>query len=202
MCNPLLHTTDGTPTNFASGFQEYHADTHIIKKNDTYYYAAPYFIDSCNASSYESLPDTFKESAKEIGMPLFSIVFFDVKAINPLSMNLRMFIQKTIKNYVESYLSDHPGTTISNVPGIGVSSGSITLNCKTAATSVLTTLQHMMTKMNTSCVIKCAYNDTVTNKQDFWPIGISGSGTYVKYGVYNYNSSPEVDDWEFEFITD
>lgn len=202
MCNPLLHTTDGTPTNFASGFQEYHADTHIIKKNDTYYYAAPYFIDSCNASSYESLPDTFKNSAKEIGMPLFSIVFFDVKAVNPLSMNLRMFIQKTIKNYVESYLSDHPGTTISNVPGIGVSSGSITLNCKTVETSVLTTLQHMMTKMNNTCVIKCAYTDTVTNKQDFWPIGISGSGTYVKYGVYNYNSSPEVDDWEFEFITD
>lgn len=202
MCNPLLHTTDGTPTDFASGFQEYHADTHIIKKNDTYYYAAPYFIDSCNASSYESLPDTFKESAKETGMPLFSIVFFDVKAINPLSMNLRMFIQKTIKNYVESYLSDHPGTTISNVPGIVVNSGFITLNCKTAETSVLTTLQHMMTKMNNDCIIKCAYKDTVTKKQDFWPIGITGSGTYVKYGVYNYNSSPEVDDWEFEFITD
>ena len=202
MCNPLLHTTDGTPTDFAKGFQEYHADTHIIKKNDTYYYAAPYFIDSCNASSYESLPDTFKESAKEIGMPLFSIVFFDVKAINPLSMNLRMFIQKTIKNYVESYLSDHPGATISNVPGISISNRVITLNCKTAATSVLTTLQHMMTKMNNTCIIKCAYNDTSTNKPDFWPIGISGSGTYVKYGVYNYNSSPEVDDWEFEFITD
>lgn len=199
MCNPLLHTTDGTPTDFASGFQEYHADTHIIKKNDTYYYAAPYFIDSCNASSYESLPDTFKESAKEIGMPLFSIVFFDVKAINPLSMNLRMFIQKTIKNYVESYLSDHPGA-ISNVPGIGVSNGSITLNCRTAEPSVLTTLQRMMTKMNTTCVIKCAYNDT--DKQDFWPIGITNSGGHVKYGVYNYNSSPEVDDWEFEFITD
>ena len=202
MCNPLLHTTDGTPTNFASGFQEYHADTHIIKKNDTYYYAAPYFIDSCNASSYESLPDTFKESAKEIGMPLFSIVFFDVKAINPLSMNLRMFIQKTIKKYVESYLSDHPGTTISNVPGIVVDDGFITLNCNTATTSVLTTLQHMMTQMNTGCVIKCAYNDTVTNKQDFWPIKITSSGSHVKYGVYNYNSSPEVDDWEFEFITD
>lgn len=202
MCNPLLHTTDGTPTDFASGFQEYHADTHIIKKNDTYYYAAPYFIDSCNASSYESLPDTFKESAKEIGMPLFSIVFFDVKAINPLSMNLRMFIQKTIKNYVESYLSEHPGATISNVPGIGVSNGSITLNCRTAEPSVLTTLQRMMTKMNTACVIKCAYNDKVTDKQDFWPIGITNSGGHVKYGVYNYNSSPEVDDWEFEFITD
>lgn len=202
MCNPLLHTTDGTPTDFASGFQEYHADTHIIKKNDTYYYAAPYFIDSCNASSYESLPDTFKESAKEIGMPLFSIVFFDVKAINPLSMNLRMFIQKTIKNYVESYLSDHPGATISNVPGIAVSDGFITLYCNTAASSVLTTLQHMMTQMNTNCKISCAYNDTVTKIQDFWPIGITNSGSYVKYGVYNYNSSPEVDDWEFEFITD
>lgn len=202
MCNPLLHTTDGTPTDFASGFQEYHADTHIIKKNDTYYYAAPYFIDSCDASSYESLPDTFKESAKEIGMPLFSIVFFDVKAINPLSMNLRMFIQKTIKNYVESYLLDHPEATISNVPGIVVNSEFITLNCKTAETSVLTTLQHMMTKMNNDCTIKCAYNDTVTNKQDFWPISITGSGMHVKYGVYNYNSSPEVDDWEFEFITD
>lgn len=202
MCNPLLHTTDGTPTDFAKGFQEYHADTHIIKKNDTYYYAAPYFIDSCNASSYESLPDTFKESAKETGMPLFSIVFFDVKAINPLSMNLRMFIQKTIKNYVESYLLDHPGAKISNVPGILVNSGFITLNCKTAATSVLTTLQRMMTKMNTGCSIRCAYNDTVTNIQDFWPISITSSGSYVKYGVYNYNSSPEVDDWEFEFITD
>ena len=202
MCNPLLHTTDGTPTDFAKGFQEYHADTHIIKKNDTYYYAAPYFIDSCNASSYESLPDSFKESAKEIGMPLFSIVFFDVKAINPLSMNLRMFIQKTIKKYVESYLSEHLEATISNVPGIGVGNGFITLNCKNAETSVLTTLQHMMTKMNNTCIIKCAYNDTVTKKEDFWPIGISGSGTYVKYGVYNYNSSPEVDDWEFEFITD
>ena len=203
MCNPLLHTTaDGTPTDFASGFQEYHADTHIIKKNGTYYYAAPYFIDSCDASSYESLPDTFKESAKEIGMPLFSIVFFDVKAINPLSMNLRMFIQKTIKNYVESYLLDHHGAKISNVPGITVYNGFITLNCKTAATSVLTTLQRMMTKMNTDCIIKCAYNDTVTNIQDFWPISITNSGKYVKYGVYNYNSSPEVDDWEFEFITD
>lgn len=202
MCNPLLHTTNGTPHDFAEGFQEYYADTHIVKKNDTYYYAAPYFIDNCKASSYESLPDTFKKSAKEIGMPLFSIVFFDVKAVNPLSMNLRMFIQKTIKNYVESYLSDHPGTTISNVPGIVVDNGSITLSCKTAATSVLTTLQHMMTQMNTSCVIKCAYNDTVTNKQDFWPISITNSGSYVKYGVYNYNSSPEVDDWEFEFITD
>ena len=202
MCNPLLHTTDGTPTDFASGFQEYHADTHIIKKNGTYYYAAPYFIDSCNASSYESLPDTFKESAKETGMPLFSIVFFDVKAINPLSMNLRMFIQKTIEKYVESYLSDHPEATISNVPGISVGNGAITLNCATAANSVLTTLQHMMTQMNTDCKIKCAYNDTVTNKQNFWPIGITNSGKYVKYGVYNYNSSPEVDDWEFEFITD
>ena len=203
MCNPLLHTTaDGTPTDFASGFQEYHADTHIIKKNGIYYYAAPYFIDSCDASSYESLPDTFKESAKEIGMPLFSIVFFDVKAINPLSMNLRMFIQKTIKNYVESYLLDHHGAKISNVPGITVYNGFITLNCKTAATSVLTTLQRMMTKMNTDCIIKCAYNDTVTNIQDFWPISITNSGKYVKYGVYNYNSSPEVDDWEFEFITD
>lgn len=202
MCNPLLHTTDGTPTGFASGFQEYHADTHIIKKNGKYYYAAPYFIDSCDASSYESLPDAFKESATEIGMPLFSIVFFDVKAINPLSMNLRMFIQKTIKDYVDSYLLNHPGTKISNVPGIGVSSGSITLNCKTAETSVLTTLQHMMTKMTNNCTIKCAYEDTVTKKQDFWPISIDGSGTYVKYGVYNYNSSPEVDDWEFEFITD
>ena len=202
MCNPLLHTTDGTPTDFALGFQEYHADTHIIKKNDTYYYAAPYFIDSCDASSYESLPDTFKESAKEIGMPLFSIVFFDVKAINPLSMNLRMFIQKTIKNYVDSYLSDHPGTTISNVPGISVGNGSITLNCATAASSVLTTLQHMMTQMNTSCRIRCAYNDKATNIQAFWPIGITNSGKCVEYGVYNYNSSPEVDDWEFEFITD
>ena len=202
MCNPLLHTTNGVPTNFASGFQEYHADTHIIKKNDTYYYAAPYFIDSCNASSYESLPNTFKESAKEIGMPLFSIVFFDVKAINPLSMNLRMFIQKTIKNYVESYLSDHPEATISNVPGIVVGNGSITLDCNTAASSVLTTLQRMMTQMNTSCKIRCAYKDTVTNIPDFWPIGITNSGTRVKYGVYNYNSSPEVDDWEFEFITD
>lgn len=202
MCNPLLHTTDGTPTDFASGFQEYHADTHIIKKNDIYYYAAPYFIDSYNASSYESLSDTFKKSAKEIGMPLFSIVFFDVKAINPLSMNLRMFIRKTIENYVESYLSDHPGTTISNVPGIVVSSGSITLNCKTAAGSVLTTLQHMMTQMNTDCKIKCAYNDTDTNIQDFWPISITNSGKCVKYGVYNYNSSPEADDWEFEFNTD
>ena len=202
MCNPLLHTTDGTPTDFASGFQEYHADTHIIKKNDTYYYAAPYFIDSCNASSYESLPDTFKESAKEIGMPLFSIVFFDVKAINPLSMNLRMFIQKTIKNYVESYLSDHPGTKISNVPGIMVNDGFVTLNCKTAASSVLTTLQRMMTHATVSCTIRCAYKDTVTNIQDFWPIKIDSSGSYVKYGVYNYNSSPEVDDWEFEFITD
>ena len=202
MCNPLLHTTDGTPTNFASGFQEYYADTHIIKKNDTYYYAAPYFIDSCNASSYESLPDTFKESAKEIGMPLFSIVFFDVKAINPLSMNLRMFIQKTIKSYVESYLSDHPGTTISNVPGIAVGIESITLNCETAETPVLTTLRHMMTNMNDDCIIKCAYNNNVTNEQNFWPIGIINSGSHVKYGVYNYNSSPEVDDWEFEFITD
>lgn len=203
MCNPLLHTTDGTPTDFASGFQEYHADTHIIKKNDTYYYATPYFIDSCNASSYESLPDTFKESAKEIGMPLFSIVFFDVKAINPLSMNLRMFIQKTIKSYVESYLSDHPEATISNVPGISVSNGAITLSCNTAVSSVLATLQHMMTRMNTSCKIRCAYNDNnVTNIQNFWPISITNSGSYVKYGVYNYNSSPEVDDWEFEFITD
>ena len=203
MCNPLLHTTDGTPTDFASGFQEYHADTHIIKKNGTYYYAAPYFIDSCDASSYESLPGAFKESAKEIGMPLFSIVFFDVKAINPLSMNLRMFIQKTIKNYVDSYLLDHhEASSISNVPGITVSSGFITLDCKTAETSVLTTLQHMMTKMKNTCKIKCAYNDKVTHKQDFWPISISNSGTYVKYGVYNYNSSPEVDDWEFEFITD
>ena len=202
MCNPLLHTTDGTPTDFASGFQEYHADTHIIKKNGTYYYAAPYFIDSCKASSYESLPDTFKKSAKEIGIPLFSIVFFDVKAINPLSMNLRMFIQKTIKNYVESYLSDHPGSTISNVPGISVSSGVITLSCNTAASSVLTTLQRMMTHATVDCTIKCAYNDTVTNIQDFWPIGITNSGQHVKYGVYNYNSSPEVDDWEFEFITD
>ena len=202
MCNPLLHTTNGVPTDFASGFQEYHADTHIIKKNDTYYYAAPYFIDSCNASSYESLPDTFKESAKEIGMPLFSIVFFDVKAINPLSMNLRMFIQKTIKNYVESYLSDHPEATISNVPGISVSSSDITLSCGTAANSVLTTLQRILTHATASCTIKCAYNDTVTNKQDFWPISITDSGRYVKYGVYNYNSSPEVDDWEFEFITD
>ena len=60
----------------------------------------------------------------------------------------------------------------------------------------------MMTKMNNTCIIKCAYKDTVTNKQDFWPIGITNSGRYVKYGVYNYNSSPEVDDWEFEFITD
>ena len=202
MCNPLLHTTDGTPTDFASGFQEYHTDTHIIKKNDTYYYATPYFIDSCDASSYESLPGTFKESAKEIGMPLFSIVFFDVKAINPLSMNLRMFIQKTIENYVESYLLDHPEAAISNVPGISVGNGSITLNCKTAASSVLTTLQRMVTQMNTSCRIRCAYNDTVTNIQDFWPIGITNSGKCVKYGVYNYNSSPEVDDWEFEFITD
>lgn len=200
MCNPLLHTTDGTPTDFASGFQEYHADTHIIKKNDTYYYAAPYFIDSYKTSSYESLPDTFKENAKEIGMPLFSIVFFDIKAINPLSMNLRMFIQKTIKNYVESYLSDHPETTISNIPGISVSSGSIILDCNAAESSVLTTLRRMMTQMNTRCKIRCAYNDT--DIQDFWPISITDSGTYVKYGVYNYNSSPEVDDWEFEFITD
>lgn len=204
MCNPLLHTTDGTPTDFASGFQEYHADTHIIKKNDTYYYATPYFIDSYETSSYESLPDTFKESAKEIGMPLFSIVFFDVKAINPLSMNLRMFIQKTIKNYVESYLSDHPEAKISNVPGIEVSNGSIILKCDTAARSVLTTLQRMMTRMSTSCKIRCAYSDKDedTNIQNFWPISIIDSGTYVKYGVYNYNSSPEVDDWEFEFITD
>lgn len=202
MCNPLLHTIDGTPTDFAYGFQEYHADTHIIKKNDTYYYAAPYFIDNCNASSYESLPDTFKESAKEMGMPLFSIVFFDVKAINPLSMNLRMFIQKTIKNYVESYLSDHSDATISNVPGISVGDGIITLSCNTAERSVLTALQRIMTQMNTNCRIKCAYNDTVTNKQDFWPVSIDDSGNHVKYGVYNYNSSPEVDDWEFEFITD
>ena len=202
MCNPLLHTTDGTPTDFASGFQEYHADTHIIKKNDTYYYAAPYFIDSCDASSYESLPGTFKESAKEIGMPLFSIVFFDVKAINPLSMNLRMFIQKTIKNYVESYLSDHHEATISNVPGIKVDNGSIILNCATAASSVLTTLQRILVHATASCAIKCAYNDTVTKIQNFWPIGITNSGKHVKYGVYNYNSSPEVDDWEFEFITD
>ena len=204
MCNPLLHTTNGTPTDFASGYQEYHADTHIIKKNNTYYYAAPYFIDSCNASSYESLPDAFKKSAKEIGMPLFSIVFFDVKAINPLSMNLRMFIQKTIKNYVESYLLDHPEATISNVPGISADNESITLNCKTAETSVLTTLQHMMTRMNNNCIIKCVYTDTdtVTNIQNFWPIGIANSGRYVKYGVYNYNISSEVDDWEFEFITD
>lgn len=202
MCNPLLHTIDGRPHNFAAGFQEYHADTHIIKKGDTYYYATPYFIDSCGASSYESLPDTFKESAKEIGMPLFSIVFFDVKAINPLSMNLRMFIQKTIKNYVESYLSDHPGATISNVPGISVSNGAITLSCNTAASSVLTTLQCILIRATVNCAIKCAYNDTVTNKQDFWPIDITNSGSHVKYGVYNYNSSPEVDDWEFEFITD
>ena len=204
MCNPLLHTTDGTPTNFASGFQEYHADTHIIKKNGTYYYAAPYFIDSYNAPSYESLPDTFKESAKEIGMPLFSIVFFDVKAINPLSMNLRMFIQKTIKNYVDSYLSDHSEAKISDVPGIVEDGEFITLKCDTAETSVLTTLQHMMTQMTTSCVIKCVYkdNDTDTNIQNFWPIKITDSGSYVKYGVYNYNSSPEVGDWEFEFITD
>lgn len=202
MCNPLLHTTDGRPINFAEGFQEYHADTHIVKKNNTYYYAAPYFIDNCNAPSYESLPDTFKESAKEIGMPLFSIVFFDVKAINPLSMNLRMFIQKTIKNYVESYLSDHLDATISNVPGISVSNGAITLSCNTAASSVLTTLQRILIRATASCAIKCAYNDTVTNKQDFWPIDIYNSGSYVKYGVYNYNSSPEVDDWEFEFITD
>ena len=203
MCNPLLHTTDGIPTDFASGFREYHADTHIIKKNDTYYYATPYFIDSYETSSYESLPDTFKKSAKEIGMPLFSIVFFDIKAINPLSMNLRMFIQKTIKNYVESYLLDHPEATISNIPGIIVSNGSITLDCNTAERSVLTTLRRMMTHMDTRCKISCAYNnDKVTNIQNFWPIGITNSGNYVKYGVYNYNSSPEVDDWEFEFITD
>lgn len=202
MCNPLLHTTAGTPHDFAEGIQEYHADTHIIKKNDIYYYAAPYCIYSNAASSYESLPDSFKERAKEIGMPLFSVVFFDVKAINPLSMNLRMFIQKTIKDYVESYLSEHPEATISDVPGIAVSSGDITLSCDTAASSVLTTLQRMMTSASTSCIIKCAYNDTVTNIQDFWPISISGNGNNIKYGVYNYNSSPEVDDWEFEFITD
>lgn len=202
MCNPVLHTTDGRPINFAEGFQEYHADTHIIKRDNIYYYAAPYFIDSYRASSYDSLPDIFKESAKEIGMPLFSIVFFDVKAINPLSMNLRMFIQKTIKKYVESYLSDHPATTISNVPGISVGSGYITLNCNTAENSVLTTLQRILVRATASCTINCAYNDTVTNKQDFWPIDIHNSGSHVKYGVYNYNSSPEVDDWEFEFITD
>ena len=202
MCNPVLHTINGTPRNFAEGFQEYYADTHIIKKNDTYYYATPYFIDSYNATSYESLPDTFTESAKEMGMPLFSIVFFDVKAINPLSMNLRMFIQKTIKNYVESYLSDHHGTPISNVPGISVNDRTITLKCDTAANTVLTTLQRILMRADNSCTITCAYNDEVTNKPDFWPIKITNSGNYVKYGVYNYNSSPEVDDWEFEFITD
>ena len=201
MCNPVLHTTNGEPHDFKLGFQEYHADTHIIKKNNNYYYATPYFIDSCSASSYESLPDIFKESAKEMGMPLFSIVFFDVKAINPLSMNLRMFIQKTIKNYVDSYLSDHPEARISNVPGISVSDGFITLSCG-AANTVLTTLQRILTHASNNCIIRCAYKDNVTNKQDFWPIGIDNSGTYVKYGVYNYNSSPEVDDWEFEFITD
>ena len=202
MCNPVLHTTNGVPRNFAEGFQKYYADTHIIEKNNTYYYATPYFIDSYTATSYESLPDTFKESAKETGMPLFSIVFFDVKAINPLSMNLRMFIQKTIKNYVKSYLSDHPGALISNVPGISVNDRTITLSCNTAESTVLPTLQRILMRADNNCTITCAYNDEVTNKPDFWPISITNSGGYVKYGVYNYNSSPEVDDWEFEFITD
>ena len=60
----------------------------------------------------------------------------------------------------------------------------------------------MMTNIGRNCIIKCAYKDTVTNKPDFWPVTIVDSGSYVKYGVYNYNNSPEVDDWEFEFITD
>lgn len=205
MCHPLLHTnaSGSAPMNFGSvANDDYYPDTHIIRRGNTYYYATPYDIKSETASSYENLSAAFIEKATEIGLPLFSIVFFDVKAINPLSVNLRQFLQNVVKNHIESYISQNPGKTITDVPGITVSSAdkTVTLSCSTAGSDVLSTLKRILTKASTSTTITYAYDDP--NNQDFWPTDIKSSGNHVKYGVYNYNSSPEVDDWEFEFITD
>lgn len=86
MLNPILHTKDGKDvyTNtFPTGvlFEEYHKDTHIIKRYGTYYYATPVAIYSSDASTYEELDSDFISKATKYGLPLFSIVFFDVKSV-------------------------------------------------------------------------------------------------------------------------
>lgn len=86
MLNPVLHTKDGKDVytnSFPDGvlFEEYHKDTHIIKRDGAYYYATPTAVHSSSASTYEELDSDFINKATKYGLPLFAIVFFDVKSV-------------------------------------------------------------------------------------------------------------------------
>lgn len=216
MLHPLLNgTPDGmSPLDFAvmsdnatessvNIIQEWHADTHIIKKNDIYYYATAYNVFSNSAASYDALPDDFVQKAIEVGLPLFSVVFFDVKAINPLSVNLRRFLQKTIMNYINNYISSNPGATINDVPGItNVSDVDKTakITIGNAGGDMLTTIKRILVSASNETNVIFAYGDA--SLENGWPISIDSVGCDVLYGKYNYNTDPSIDDWEFEFVTE
>ena len=213
MLHPLLNgTPDGKlPLDFAvmsdnatessaNIIQEWHADTHIIKKNDIYYYATSYNVFSNNAASYDALPDDFVQKATAVGLPLFSVVFFDVKAINPLSVNLRRFLQKSIMNYVNDYISSNPGAVIDDVPGISGSGTSRSITIGGAGDNLLATIQRILVKASATTKVTFAYGDA--SLENGWPISIDDASNDILYGKYNYNTDPSIDDWEFEFVTE
>ena len=149
MCNPLLHTVSRTgvaPLDFAStDIQEYYPDTHIFKISNAFYYANAYNIYTENAASYSKLSEQFVNDAAETGLPMFSIVFFDVKAINPLSMNLKIFVQSVIKKYVEEHIADNPGATIDDVPFILNNTATVKIIKCEANSTIITRLNKLMT---------------------------------------------------------
>lgn len=207
MCNPLLHTasrTGVTPLDFAStDIQEYHPDTHIFKISGTFYYANAYNIYDESATSYNKLSEQFVKGATETGLPMFSIVFFDVKAINPLSMNLKLFVQSVIKKYVEEHIADNPGATIDDVPSVTYETAttrSIACDNSNINTKGIMETLHKLMSDSTSANITFSYGDAEI--PDFWPVAIWGNNSNVLYGVYNYNTDPSVDDWEFKFVTE
>ena len=213
MLHPLLNgTPDGKlPLDFAvmsdnatessaNIIQEWHADTHIIKKNDVYYYATSYNVFSNNAASYDALPEDFVQKATAVGLPLFSVVFFDVKAINPLSVNLRRFLQKSIMDYINDYISSNPGATIDDVPGISGSGTSRTITIGGAGDNMLATIQRILTSASATTTVIFAYDNA--SLENGWPVSIDDAGNNVLYGKYNYNTDPSIDDWEFEFVTE
>lgn len=205
MCNPLLccDINNYTPIDFLTSddIEEYHNDSHILKINGVYYYATSHTIKSSNVNSYDDLSSDFIKNATETGLPLFSIVFFDVKAINPLSVNLKQFCAKHIKEYIEAYISEHIGSTITDVPGVTAASGGANYyNIVFSDSSLLNKIQKILIEATNATEISFYYNDDTY--EDYIPQHINNSGSKILYGAYNYNSDPSVDDWEFEFVTD